>query len=159
LGLEILRGGEEKGRVDREPGNGRHVLLEINRKLLREQHRGDGIGRDIPYHQRVAVRLGPGHLLDRENAERARFTLDHKLLAKALTHLLPEEACRDVARAPGSVGHDDLHRPRWIFILRRDGDAARREAYQRQSQTEASHRILPLNVLALPPGSAARPYQ
>src|SRR5437016_2756714 len=63
--------------------------------------------------------------------------------------LVVEQACGNVGRTTGSIGHDHLHRPRGIFILCRGGHAACCEADQRQSQTEAFHRILPLNVLRI----------
>src|SRR5215472_2070765 len=151
LRLEILRGGEQEGRIDREPRNRHHVLLEVDGELLREQDRCDGIGRDVAHHQRVAVRLGASHLFDGENAERARLALDHELLAEALAHLLTEQARGDVGGAAGSIRYDDLDRARGIFVLRRGRDAAERKTQQRQTQTDPFHHVLPVNPLKSPP--------
>jgi hypothetical protein len=151
LRLEILRGGEKEGGIDREAGHRHHVLLEVDGELLGEQDRRDGIGRDVAHHQRVAIGLGAGHLFDGENAECARLTLDHELLAETLAHLLAEQARGDVGGAAGSIRNDDFHRPGGIFVLRRGRDAAEYETQQRQTQTNPFHHILPVNSLKLPP--------
>ena len=70
---------------------------------------------------------------------------DVPTLAEALAHLLAEQACGNVGRAAGGIGHDDLHWPRGIFFLRREGSGTQCEANERQTQTEAFHRILPVN--------------
>ncbi len=153
LRFEILRGGEEEGRIDREAGHRHHVLLEVDGELLLEQDRGDGIGRDVADHQRVAVRLGAGHFLDGENAEGARLALDHELLAEALPHLLAEQARGDVGGAAGSIGHDDLHRLRGIFVLRPGGDGRMQDtAAPDPNRSVSSHPPGELAEIATPTG-------
>jgi len=73
--------------------------------------------------------------------------------------LVAEDAGHDVGCAAGSIRHDDLHRLRRIFVLRRSGDGAERQAQQRQTKTEPSHHVLPLNsfFIAAPPEGGRLP--
>ena len=87
LGREIFSCGDQERRENGEPRHRDHALLEIDRELLLEQHRRNCVGRDIAHHHRITVRLGACHFLDGENTERARFALDHELLAEEVTLL------------------------------------------------------------------------
>ncbi len=97
---------------------------------MREDVFVDGVGRHVADEQRIAVgrRLGGG--FEREVAVRARAVLDQEGLAERLGEFLRDDARDDVGSAAGTVGHQDLHRPAWVGVLRhrrRDGEHAKQQ--------------------------------
>ena len=146
--LDVEVGGghdQEFGNID-DAGDCHDVLVVI-RQLRRRQHGRDRIGGHVADHQRVAIRLGIDHFIDGDDAVGAGLVLDHEGLSGDLPQLVAEDAGHDVGCAAGSIGHDDLHRLRRIFVLRRSRDGAERDAQQRQTKTDPSHRCLPMNSL------------
>jgi hypothetical protein len=146
LRAEICRCRNQDSRNVDNVGN-RHYVLVVVGKFRGREHGRDRIGGHVAQHQRVAVGSGADHLLDGNNAIGARLVLYDHGLPEDLAQLLAEDACHDVGRASGCVGHDDLDRLGRISVLpgrlHDAGCTAPCERQQGDGEADRSHQSFP----------------